>query len=123
MISPSILIFNYTEAEQKAWSFLLRGFPGVRVLPVSRGQFGLTLEQLLAGEKGLSFGSSFDTRMAVFCEVPGPILSLLIDISKQVTRQKAYKAVLTDSNKGWSASTLFSHLQEEEAEILRAGQK
>lgn len=119
----AILIFNYTEAEQKVWQFLMRGFPGIQLIPVARNRFGLTMDQLLEGETSFSPSAAFDQRMAVFCEMPGPILSLLIDISKQVTKQKAYKAVLTDSNRGWSASTLLSHLMEEEAEILKAQQK
>lgn len=34
MTPPKILICNYTPAEEKAWRFLLRGFPMLEVVSV-----------------------------------------------------------------------------------------
>ncbi len=115
----AVLLFNYPEPEQKAWKFLLRKLPGVELIVVERIRFGLPLERLLTGETapGLSYGAAFSQRMAVFAEAPGTILSLLIDVSNQVTREHAYRAVLTESNRTWTASELFSHLREEEAQL------
>lgn len=115
----TILLFNFPETEQKSWRFLLRKMPGIRLLPVEREQFGLTIGQLLEGETapGNPEGAAFSERMVVFAGIPGTLLSLLIDISHQVTAEKTYRAVLTDNNRNWNASELMFHLQAEEAQL------
>lgn len=120
----TILLFNFPETEQKNWRFLLRKFPGVRLLPVEREQFGVTIGRLLEGQTkpGLAHGGAFDQRMVVFAGAAGPFLELLIDMSHQVTAEKTYRAVLTDTNRKWTATKLFSNLQAEDAHLNRRKQ-
>lgn len=115
----TILLFNYPEPEQKAWKFLLRKLPGVRLVPVERGRYGLTIGELLEGKpvSGLRYGADFSDRMAVFAGAEGALLSLLIDVSHQVTREKTYRAMLTDNNRSWTPPELMKELREEEAQI------
>ncbi len=117
----AIMLFNYPEPEQKAWRFLLRRLPKVEVIPVEPDRFGLSLEQLLQREAaaGSRCGGSFSERLAVFAGAEGTLLGLLLDVSGQVTREKAYRAVLTDTNRAWSASELMVQLKEEEAQLNR----
>ena len=50
MTPPKILICNYTPAEEKAWRFLLRGFPMLEVVSVAPQQFGCTMAELAEGK-------------------------------------------------------------------------
>ena len=115
----TILLFNYPEPEQKAWKFLLRKLPGVKLLPVERGRYGLTIGELLEEKpaSALRYGADFPHRMVVFAEAGGALLSLLIDLSHQVTREKTYRAMLTENNRSWTPPELLAELQEEEAQI------
>ena len=115
----TILLFNYPEPEQKAWKFLLRKLPGVKLLPVERGRYGLTIGELLEEKPAtaLRYGAVFPDRMVVFAGAEGVLLSLLIDVSHQVTREKTYRAMLTENNRSWTPPELMKQLQEEEAQL------
>lgn len=117
----TILLFNYPEPEQKAWKFLLRKLPGIRLLPVERGRYGLTIGELLEEKPvtALRYGADFSDRMVVFAEAGGALLSLLIDLSHQVTGEKTYRATLTDNNWNWTPPELMKELQEEEAQLKK----
>ena len=117
----TILLFNFPETEQKTWRLLLRKMPGVRLLPVKQEQFGVTIGRLLEGqtEPGPVQGGAFDQRMVVFADAAGPFLEQLIDMSHQVTAEKTYRAVLTETNRKWNAIKLFSNLQAEEAYLQK----
>lgn len=125
MTAPCVILCNYTEAEEKAWRFLLRGFPMLQVISVPSTQFGETLDSVVSGGKAQEHGEApgFTERMAVFAGAQGELLKLLIDLSRQVTREKAHRAVMTDTNAAWTLNDLFSQLEEEEQTILAAQKK
>lgn len=115
-MAVAVLLCNYTESEQKAWKFLLRGQPGIQLIPVEKAQYGRTLKELLEGP-GEKPGPDFSDHLAVFCGAQGILLSHLIDVSGQVYRGKGYKAMLTEHNRDWTPPALLKELQAEEAQL------
>lgn len=113
----TILLFNFPESEQKNWRFLLRNMPGVRLVPVAPEQQGMKIAQLLEAPAEKPGSGAFDQRMVVFAGANGPFLERLIDISHQATAEKTYRAVLTDTNRRWTATKLFVNLQAEERQL------
>ncbi|MEE0095653.1 MAG: DUF3783 domain-containing protein [Oscillospiraceae bacterium] len=120
MTPPSILLCNYTEAEVKAWRFLLRQLPLLRILAVKPSQFGCTLSELLEAPDRTLNGtvSGFSGRMAVFCGAKGELLSSLIDVSRQVTREQAHRATLTETNQQWTLNQLYGELEKEAQQLM-----
>ena len=120
MTPPKILICNYTPAEEKAWRFLLRGFPMLEVISVPPQQFGCTLVELAEGKPkpGSAEPNKVTGRMAIFAGAQGELLKKLIDLSRQVTREHAFRAVLTDSNRRWTLNRLYAQLEQEERSLM-----
>ena len=120
MTPPKILICNYTPAEEKAWRFLLRGFPMLEVVSVLPQQFDCTLTEMTEGK--LKFGSvkpnKVTGRIAIFAGAQGELLKKLIDLSRQVTREHAFRAILTDSNRNWTLNRLYAELEKEERSLM-----
>ncbi len=120
MTPPKILICNYSPAEEKAWRFLLRGFPMLEVISVLPGQCGCTLAELTERQpKSGSVGPNKVTgRMAIFDGAQGELLKTLIDLSRQVTKEHAFRAILTDSNRNWTLNQLYAELEKEEQSLM-----
>jgi hypothetical protein len=120
MTPPKILICNYTPAEEKAWRFLLRGFPMLQVISVPPQQFGCTLAELAEGQpkSGSVEPSGFTGRMAIFAGAQGELLKKHIDLSGQVTKEHAFRAILTDSNRNWTLNRLYAQLEKEEQSLM-----
>ncbi len=118
---PKILICNYTSPEEKAWRFLLRGFPMLQVVSVLPQQFGCTLAELAEGQQkpGSNEPDGFTGRMAIFAGAQGELLKKLIDLSGQVTKEHAFRAILTDSNRNWTLNRLYAQLEKEEQSLKR----
>lgn len=51
---PAILLYNFSHKELDAWRFRMRGFPGIRLIPVSESAFGPNAS---GGSGGAVFGS------------------------------------------------------------------
>ena len=120
MTPPKILICNYTSAEEKAWRFLLRGFPMLEVISVPPQQFGCTMAELAEGKPkpGSAEPNKVTGRMAIFAGAQGELLKKLIDLSRQVTKEHAFRAILTDSNRNWTLNRLYAQLEQEERSLM-----
>lgn len=125
MTPPKVLLCNYTPAEEKAWRFLLRGFPMLQVISVSPERFGWTLSQVAEGHvqgKAAEPGP-MQGRLVVFAGEQGELLKKLIDLSNQVTKEHAFRAILTESNRNWTLNYLYAQLEQEEQSLLRKGKR
>ena len=120
MTPPKVLLCNYTPAEEKAWRFLLRGFPLLELVSVEPQQFGCTLAELAAGQKnpGSYEPGKVTGRMAIFAGAQGELLKKLVDLSGQVTKEHAFRAILTDSNRNWTLNRLYAQLEKEEQSLM-----
>ena len=120
MTPPSILLCNYTESEIKVWRFLLRQFPTLRIIDVKPQQFGCTLNDLLETPEQTPSGTvpGFSGRMAIFSGAKGELLSSLIDVSRQVTREQAHRAALTETNRKWTFERLYGELEKEAQQMM-----
>ena len=115
--SPAVLLYNFTAKELEAWKFRMRGFPGIRLIPVPQSAYGLTLREILAGQTATAFAktTAFFRPMLVFANIPEPLVHPLIAICRQITTEKVLKAMLTDTNRNWTSAVLYENLVEEEA--------
>lgn len=116
---PTLLLYGFTLKEQGAFHFLLRGFPGIRMIAVPEDAYELSLRELLAEKKppeGSSKGT-FSRHMLVFAHIPEPLVHPLIAICKQATSEKVLKAMLTETNQHWTSQVLYQNLLEEEQQL------
>ena len=120
MTPPKVFLCNYTPAEEKAWRFLLRGFPMLQVISIAPQQFGCTLGELAEGQQKRGSGEPgrFTGRMAIFAGAQGELLKRLIDLSGQVTKEHAFRAILTESNRNWTLNRLYAQLEKEEQSLI-----
>ena len=120
MTPPKILLCNYTPAEEKAWRFLLRSLPMLALVSVEPRQFGCTLAKLTAGQqKSVSNEPDKVTgRLVIFAGAQGELLKKLIDLSGQVTKEHAFRAILTESNRDWTLNRLYAQLEKEEQSLM-----
>lgn len=119
MTPPKVLLCNYTPAEEKAWRFLLRGFPMLEVISVEPQQFGNTLQEVAEGQNhGSMEPQQVRGRMAIFVGAQGELLKKLIELSGQVTKAHAFRAILTDSNRNWTLNRLYAQLEKEEQSLI-----
>lgn len=56
--------------------------------------------------------------MAIFAGAQGELLKKLIDLSRQVTKEHVFRAVLTDSNRNWTLNRLYAQLEQEERSLM-----
>lgn len=123
-MEPYLLLYNFTEEEQKEWELALKPVSQVKKRFVKKQEFGVPIGRLLSGEPVPSAlypaAQDFDGRMVLIANAAsGNLFSYLLAVSKMVTREPVYRAVLTETNREWASSFLFYHLKEEEAEIKR----
>lgn len=120
MTPPKVLLCNYTPAEEKAWRFLLRGFPLLELVSVEPQQFGCTLAELAAGQQnpGSNEPGKVTGRMVIFAGAQRELLKKLVDLSGQVTKEHAFRAILTESNRSWTLNRLYAQLEKEEQSLM-----
>ena len=120
MTPPSVILCNYTESEVKAWRFLLRQFPLLKITVVAPNQFGCTLRELVERPQDSTSGEApaFTGRLAVFAGATGELLSLLVDLSRQASREKAHRATMTDTNAQWTVNYLYRQMEQEERQLM-----
>ena len=91
---------------------------GVELVPVARTDYNKTLA-VLAGLDAAPgpvmpySGGSLGGRMIVFCDLEDQLDTLLPALRKAGAGPECLKAVLTPTNRGWSALTLYAELQRE----------
>ena len=119
MTPPKVLLCSYTPAEEKAWRFLLRGFPMLELISVAPQQFGNTLQEVAEGQThGSMEPQQVRGRMVIFVGAQGELLKKLIDLSGQVTKEHTFRAILTDSNRNWTLNRLYAQLEKEEQSLM-----
>lgn len=117
--APTLLLYSFTPKEQGAFRFLLRGFPGIRLIAVPETAYELSLRELLAGTqpREAAVCRAFSRHMLVLAHIPEPLAHPLIAICKQATSEKVLKAMLTETNQHWNSQVLYQNLLEEEAQL------
>jgi hypothetical protein len=123
-MEPCLLLYNFTEEEKKEWDLALKPVSAVKKKFVAKEAYGLPVGELLSEKPAAAApyagAEDFDGRMVLIAGVTANnLFQYLLAVSKMVTEQPVYRAVLTDTNREWSSSYLFRHLQEEEAEIRK----
>lgn len=120
-MNTKILLYNFTVEEYKEWTLALKHVPMVDPVFVDRESFHKPLGTLL-GASVETFQDlpdyNFDGRMLVLVNASGKVFQYLLAVSKMVTKEHIYCAVLTETNQSWTSSYLYEHLVEEEAEMM-----
>lgn len=115
---PTILLYSFTQKEQETFRFLLRGFPGIRLLVVPGQAYDCCLHKILNKPLPVVIGStSFSRHMLVLAHIPDPLVHPLLAICKQATPEKVLKAMLTETNQNWTSRVLYENLLDEEAQL------
>ena len=116
----TLLLYQFSQGEVVQLQTLLGFLPEVKVIPVERRAYGMTIGDVLAGKTPppMAFGPSMDRKLLVIAQAEGELFSMLLSAVAQVTRgQNILRAMVTETNLGWSGSYLYQHLLEEEAEL------
>lgn len=56
--------------------------------------------------------------MVIFAGAQGELLKKLIDLSGQVTKEHAFRAILTEANRSWTLNRLYAQLEKEEQSLM-----
>lgn len=118
MEKPAIILYNFTRSEAEVWK---KQTPLIQVISVPKTSYGLSARELLEGKKAAApeAGTDFSRRILLLAGIPDPMVHFLLDICKRVTREPVLRAVLTETNRDWSAGELYRNLQEEEETLRR----
>ena len=121
MTEATVLLYNFTEQEIKAWRFLLKAVPGVRLVSVPKSAYGIPILDVIAGKTPppLCYGRDFSEKMILLANATDQMIHVLLAVCKQVTDQNVLRAVLTETNGAWTSSALYEELRAEENELRR----
>ncbi len=119
MEGPTVLLYNFTDAEVGMLRLRLKDLRGVLIHAVGRNAYGMTIRQVLAGQSPPGFfpGREFSRHMAVLCNADGPLLHVLLDACGQAAEEPILRAVLTETNIDWTGLELYDNLAEEEKSL------
>ena len=116
----ALILYQFSQGEVLQLRTLVGFLPEVRVIPVERSGYGLTIDEVLAGKEppALAFGKPMERKLLVIEGARGQMLSMLLSAAGQVTKgQNILRAIVTDTNRAWTGAFLYEHLLEEEAEL------
>lgn len=120
MEAPTVLLYNLDSEKEKSVKLLCLLLK-LRVRTVDPGEYGLTLEALLAGERPEQPAeASFPDEMLVMAHLSSAQMNgLLQGFRKRKISPVALKAVLTPTNAGWDSLRLRDELAAERQAVLR----
>ena len=127
-MKPGILIYHFTESEEKEWELALKPVPGMWRRFVREADFRIPIRELVRREENDGVPSKTEEeghRMIVIVHAEGKILEYLLAVCRMITDQPVFRAVLTEANQEWTSVELIEHLAEEERQIeaWKAAQK
>ena len=112
-MSGKLLLFGFDSLLNVLALEAAVGSLGVELVPVARTDYNKTLA-VLAGLDAAPgpvmpySGGSLGGRMIVFCDLEDQLDTLLPALRKAGAGPECLKAVLTHTNRGWSALTLYA---------------
>ena len=106
-MSGKLLLFGFDSLLNVLALEAAVGSLGVELVPVARTDYNKTLA-VLAG-----LDAAPGPVMIVFCDLEDQLDTLLPALRKAGAGPECLKAVLTPTNRGWSALTLYAELQRE----------
>lgn len=109
MMKPTVLLFNIPARKQGAIRVLATRLR-LRVLTVAPEYFGTALEDLLQGEPAAAAAEPFSDEMLVMAQLSDGMMDLFLRGLRQQRAPVALKAVLTETNRTWSAAELHREL-------------
>lgn len=117
---PTILLYNLNGERGRQIKLICLPLR-IRARNVFPEEYGLTLSQLLNGEKPVSPGSApFSDEMLLMADLaPSQMNRFLQAFRKKKLSPVALKAVLTATNAGWDSCKLHSELSLEHEAMLR----
>lgn len=126
MHMKGVLLYNISADKLKKIRVILLRL-GLQGRVVTEEEFALPVGQL-TGVEGLSpaetsqEGSeeSFREEMLVMCDLPSPVFSAFLNALRQNRCPVALKAVLTETNAGWSSARLHRELAAEHEAMQKA---
>ena len=125
MHMKGVLLYNISADKLKKIRVILQ--PQPQGLVVTEEEFALPVGQL-AGVDGLSPAEkaqedaeeAFREEMLVMCDLPSPVFSAFLNALRQNRCPVALKAVLTETNAGWSSVRLHRELAAEHEAMKQA---
>ncbi len=126
MKMKGVLLYNISADKLKKIRVILLRL-GLQGRLVMEDEFALPVG-LLAGIEGLSpaesaqedTGEAFREEMLVMCDLPSPVFSAFLKALRQNRCTVALKAVLTQTNAGWSSQRLHRELAAEHEAMRNA---
>ncbi|MBQ0037572.1 MAG: DUF3783 domain-containing protein [Clostridiales bacterium] len=119
-MKPTVLLFNIPPRKQGTIRVLAMRLR-LRVLVAAPEHFAAPLEKVLQGEADAMPAASFSEEMLVMAGLPDAVLELFLKGLRQQKATVALKAVLTDTNRCWSAVELHQELRRER-DAITAGE-
>lgn len=119
---PVLLTFNLAPQKRAALQVIaLRG--GIKMQAVPPERTGATLTQLLSGDPGQTTAPRpFDEELLVFAGFPERLLDVVLTEMRRRKVHVPLKAVVTQTNAGWTAAELYDELCQERKAIAEGRQ-
>ena len=117
-MSGKLLLFGFDSLLNVLALEAAVGSFGAEIVPVARMDYNKTLAVLAGLDADVApvmpySGGPLGGRMIVFCELENRLDTLLPALRKAGAGPECLKAVLTPSNRNWSALKLYGELQRE----------
>lgn len=118
---PQILLFNIHEEEKKTAIRLTALRHKIALKEISPERQNLTIGELLSAVEVPSTpcDSPFEDELLLMCELPSNTLQSFLDTLRRNGKTVRLKAVVTDTNRKWTAKELHRELLREEEAIRR----
>ena len=117
---PRILLFNIREEEKRTAIRLTALRHGITLQEIPPEYQSLMIEELLAGrEAAVPCEDPFEEELLLMHELPSGTLQAFLDTLRTNGKTVRLKAVVTETNRKWTAKDLHRELLKEEEAIRR----